>query len=79
MRSSFTLWLLLVDSRPFFSTCSSVNCDSRSVALLSVTSFFACKAIAPCSLCSVLPVTAISPSRAITVTPFWPLKVLPMA
>ena len=39
---------------------------------------FACRAMAPCSLCRVLPVTVTSPSRPTTVTPSRALKVLPV-
>ncbi|CVD28304.1 Uncharacterised protein [Serratia marcescens] len=76
--SCATLWLLLFFRKPFFCDRSSLRADSRSVAVLRVTSCFACRAMAPWSLCRVLPVTVTSPSRPITVTPSRPLKVLPV-
>ncbi|CUY06138.1 Uncharacterised protein [Serratia marcescens] len=75
--SCATLWLLLFFRKPFFCDRSSLRADSRSVAVLRVTSCFACRAMAPCSLCRALAVAMMLPSCATTVTPPCPLRVLP--
>ena len=70
------LWLLLF-SGSFFCDRSSLKVDSRSVAVLRVTSCFACRATAPCSLCRALAVAVMLPSCATTVTPSRPLRCCP--
>ncbi|CUI77651.1 Uncharacterised protein [Achromobacter xylosoxidans] len=79
MRSSLTVSLLLLRRKPFFSACSRDCRVSLSVLLAIRTSCRACRARSPCSLCSVLAFTAISPVRATIVMPSWPLSVLPVA
>ncbi|CUJ22185.1 Uncharacterised protein [Achromobacter ruhlandii] len=78
-RSSLTVSLLLLRRKPFFSACSRDCRVSLPVLLAIRTSCRARRARSPRSLCSVLPVTAISPVRATIVMPSWLLSVLPAA